>query len=131
MAAVKIFSSGAFGSRANPIGERTSAPYRASLTDADGVDVQPAQIDAIYLSLRDVRSDAIVNSRDAVAVKDANGGTLSVGAFEMQFDEDDMVAVGSETLQPRRLTLDIRLVGGGRVTHEVAFWIRAMEDIDD
>lgn len=112
------------------IPERSTFLYGVDLSDPDDQPVTVEQIDHIYLSLRDIRTDTIINSRTALEVKNTNGGTLTTGRFEFQFVEDDMPAIGEEELQPRKLTLDIRLVGGGRVTRQVFFWVQSMEDID-
>lgn len=125
MAAVVSFPQ----SRAVP--ERETERFRVGLDDDDGLPLAADQVDALYLSLRDKRNDVIVNSRENVQVKNANGGTLTEGLFEMQFTDDDMAAFGAQEFQPRVLTLDFRLVGGGRGTREVRFWVRAMRDIAD
>lgn len=124
----KTFTSGV-GSRANAIPERSSFQYEVVLTDPDGEAVSPTDISAIYLTLRDITSDGIVNSRSGVSVKDANGGTLASGLFTMQFDEADMPAVGTAQKQPRKLTLDIRLAAGGRMTREIIFWVESLQDV--
>lgn len=117
-------------SQTEPVPEQSSYVYSCDLETPAGDAVDPAQVSQIYLSLRDIRTDAIINSRSGVTVKNAHGGTLTSGLFSMQFDPEDMPAIGTEELQPRKLTLDFRLLGGGRVTREIQFWVRAMEDVD-
>jgi len=59
------------------IPEGSTAFYRASLTDEDGVRINSSDIDSITLTLYDVASNAIINSRDAQDVNGANGGTYA------------------------------------------------------
>lgn len=122
--AVKTFSQYA------AIPEGSTYQYRLTLTTLAGVPVPPANVTSIFLTLRDPSSGEIVNNREHEAVKNIHGGTyVTPGLFVMQFSEQDMQAIGNEKLQPRRMTLDINLFGGGRVTREVVFWVKAMRDI--
>tara|TARA_R100001132_G_scaffold8792_1_gene8422 strand:- start:488 stop:1084 length:597 start_codon:yes stop_codon:yes gene_type:complete len=57
--------------------EGSTAFYRAAFTDEDGVRINSADIDSITLTLYDVDSGAIINSRDSQSVHDANGGTYA------------------------------------------------------
>lgn len=124
MAAVKTFSQYA------AIPEGSTYQYRLTLTTMAGDPLPSANVIAIFLTLRDPSSGQIVNSRDHIAVKNINGGTYTPGLFVWQLAEGDTGAIGTEKLQPRRLTIDVHLFGGFRMTREVVFWVKAMLDIE-
>lgn len=122
-------------SKTFPVGqaipEQSSYGYSVHLRQADGSSVDVSQIDEIYVTLRDLRSMGIVNGRNQLPSKNNNGGELTAGLFAVNFNPEDMPAIGPERFQPRLLTLDIHLSGGGRSTRDVLFWVRALEDIPD
>ena len=111
------------------IPERSTYRYEVDLLTAAGAALPAASVSSIKLTLRDVTSDTIVNSRSAVEVINQNGGVLEDGAFSFQFEEADTAIVGSASAERRVLTLDFRMVGGGRVTREVRFYVRNLQDI--
>jgi len=112
------------------IPERSTYQYRVNLRLPDGALVEPGQVTSILATLRDLASNTILNSRDDQEVKGQNGGTLTSGLFVLQFVEADTVIVGSaNTVEQRVLTLDFRLVGGGRLTREVWFFIANFADV--
>lgn len=57
------------------ISEGSTAFYRASIVDEDGVRINSSDIDSITLTLYDVASGSVINSRDAQDVNGANNGT--------------------------------------------------------
>jgi hypothetical protein len=117
--------------QAEAIPERSTPLFSVELQDEDGVAVATSSVDDIFLSLRDkTAGGGIVNSRSNVSVKNTNGGTLTTGLFTMRFEEADMQAIGSAPFQPRQITLDFRLTGSGRMTREIVFWLKSMEDIE-
>lgn len=114
-----------------PINEGSTARYACVLTTVAGVAIDSGAISAITATLRDVQTDAIVNSRDAQSVLNANGGALSTGgAFALILTPADTIqATGNtRTLQARRLTLEVTY-DSGVITHEVTFYVRALADI--
>jgi hypothetical protein len=123
MSAVVLFAAG------DAIPEDSSAVYRTTLLQPDDSPVLTGQVDDIRLTLRDIRSKQIVNSRNSVSVLNRNGGTLTDGQFEMLFDPADMPAIGGRELQHRKLTIDFYLSGGGRATREAMFWVQSLQDI--
>lgn len=123
MAATRAFT------LAEAIPERSTFKYRAEMTDQDEVALDPDQVTSILATLRDVTSNTILNSRNAQEVLDENGGTLTEGLFELQFEEDDTAIIGIGNVEQRKLTLDFRLAGGGRVTREVTFYVRNFGDV--
>jgi hypothetical protein len=115
--------------KTQPVPERSTRTYSATLSDQDGVALEPSQVTSILYSLRDDRSDAIVNGRARVQVLQANGGALATGgAFTLVLTSADMQAVGTSKLQKRRLLLEIDYEGGHE-NHEVLFWVENLEDI--
>jgi hypothetical protein len=120
---VKVFPSTQF------VPERSTYQYQVGLLAPDKLPVNPTQIASIALALRDVTSGGIVNSRDHIDVLNVNGGVLSLGLFTFQFVSDDTAILGTGVEERRLLTLDVGLVGGGRATHEVSFYVRNLMDI--
>ena len=59
------------------IPDGSTAFYRASVVDQDGGRIDSSDIDSITLTIYDVDSGAIINSRDAQDVNGANGGTYT------------------------------------------------------
>ena len=72
--------------------ERSTVIYSCSLKDESGAAIEPASLYAISLTLysMDSATEAIVNSRNNVDVKNVNGGTISSGGvFSYEFTSDD------------------------------------------
>lgn len=106
--------------------DRTTAQYQTTLLDSDDNPIADAAISDILATLVRVSDGAVINSRDAQSVHNANGGTMhsTSGLFTLQFDEADTAAdTGGDRFQRRRLTLDVTLVAGGRQTHDVQFFV--------
>src|SRR5262245_57884213 len=123
MAAEKVFS------LAEAIPERSTFTYGVDLYTRGGALVDISQVLRVLLTLRDVRTGDIVNSRDAIEAKDQNGGTVTTGRFEFEFDEADTQMFGKRVTERRLLTLDFRLLGGGRITRQVSFYVRNLLDV--
>ena len=109
--------------------ELSTPTFTATLKDDAGELVDAADVTAIYMTLRETAGGTIVNSRDNVNVLASGIATVEEGAFAVQFASADMAAVGSAQYQERRLSLDLRLTGGGRVTHEVTFYVYNLADV--
>ena len=58
------------------IKEATTAQYMATLTDEAGVAIPSADLTTLTLTLYNESTAAIINSRDAQSVLNANGGTM-------------------------------------------------------
>jgi hypothetical protein len=111
------------------IPERSTWRYQTTIQSDDGVPVVPGDVLSVALTLRDLTSNTIVNSRSAVDVNNANGGSVIAGVFTFQFTQDDTAILGTGNSERRLMTLDFRLSGGGRATHEVYFYVRNFRDI--
>lgn len=71
--------------------EDTTHTYATTITDENEQGLGPADLDALTLTLYDVVSGDIINSRDAQSVLNANGGTLEAnGDFTWLSEPDDM-----------------------------------------
>lgn len=113
------------------ITEGSTALYSCTLTDTAGTAISSGAVSAITATLRDVQTDAVINSRDAQSVLNANGGTLaSGGAFSLVLSATDNIQAAGNTraLQARRLTLEVTY-DDGAITHEVTYYVRALADI--
>lgn len=121
---------------ADAVPEKSTYLYDTLIDDPTGLPLDPGSVSSIRMWLRDLTSDTIVNSRSDVEVLNQNGGVLTTGRFTFQFTSDDTAYVwtGSLTLprgtaEKRALTLDFHLIGAGRVTHKVTFYVRGFRDI--
>lgn len=76
---------------------------RAKVVDEEDSPVPKAMIDALTVTLYDVGSGAIINSRDNQNILDTNGGSLHAtsGDLLLEFSPADMVIVSTVPPQPR------------------------------
>lgn len=78
---------------ADSIAELTTQRLTARIRDENGVGFKP---DTLTLLLYDVATSGVINSRNRVSIRDANGGTLSAtGLLTLQLDPADTVIVGT------------------------------------
>ena len=61
--------------------EKTTCQLTLQMTDQAGVNLTLAQVTTLTLTLYDKRSGAIINSRTASNILNANGGTVSSSAL--------------------------------------------------
>jgi len=116
-------------SRSQPVPERSSRTYRATIRDMDGVELEASQVSSVKFSLRDDKTDVVINGRFRVEVLNANGGTMGVGgALSMVLSPEDTVTMGTGKLQKRRMLFEVDYIGGHE-NHEVYFWVENLEDI--
>lgn len=107
-----------------PIQAGSSAKYSTTITSG-GSNVLAAQVSDVRLTLVD-KDEAIINSRDDVSVKNASGGTVTDGAFEMILNNLDTVELPGDTsrTQVRYMHLVFTLVGGATHVHEVLWYVQ-------
>ena len=84
----------------DPIGERTTSVYTATVQDEDGVAIPGTSLSTLTLTLYDQGSRQIINGRSAQSVlgtaSPLNGGQVNgSGAFTMIFDPEDNAFVGT------------------------------------
>ncbi len=115
----------------DPVPEKSSRRYRTTLVDHDGQPVDPASMQSIALTLRDVKTGTIINNRDAQSVLNTNGGTFSAGGvFTMLFSAVDttMVEGASGSRHHRRATFQMVYYLGAE-NHEVIFVVQNLADV--
>ncbi len=111
------------------IPEGSSRRYQAQLLDADGVEVQAGTVTSIRFSLRDASTNAIVNNRDRVEVRNSNGGTLTAsGVFALTLGGGDTISIGTSKMQKRRALFEVTFLAGVE-NHEVTFYIENLTDV--
>lgn len=111
------------------INEGSSAQYSCTFNDPTGMPINSAAVSAIKATLADFRTGQTINSRNDQSVLGANGGTLGLnGAFTLVLGAADTVAIGTQALQVRRLTLKVTYTTGV-LTHEVQFHIQSLVHI--
>lgn len=114
---------------ARAVPEGSSRRYSATLVDFDGNPIQAGQITSILFSLLDARTNAVINNRDRVQVRNANGGTLSsLGVFSQVFSPSDTVTTDDTPVQPRRAIFQVTFLDGVE-NHEVIFWVQNLAHI--
>lgn len=119
----KIFGPG------DSINEKSTAKYTCTLVDTAGAGIASASVSSLKATLKAADSGTVINSRNAQSVLNTNGGTLdSSGNFALVLGENDTALSGTNKLQERRLTLDVTYTSG-RLTHDVTFYVRALDDI--
>lgn len=103
----------------------SSAQYDMDLTQANGSNVLAAQVSDIVLTIVD-EEENIVDSWDALSVKDANGGTVTDGHFTLVLDNQSTVhdAADPSLTQVRYMHFVITLVGGAVHVHEVLWYVQ-------
>lgn len=86
----------------SPIPERTSRRINFTIVDEDGVGIPEASVDTITVTLFEERELTIINSRDDVDIKNANGGELDrggedgVGGWTMDPEDNPIVRTASQ-----------------------------------
>lgn len=110
-----------------PINERSTRTLTIPLTDQAGAPLDAATVATVTASLRDLASGTLI--RTAQNVQNTNGGTLTDGELRLVLSPTDTQAIGTASLQPRLLTLDLVTVNGLRITEEIHYLVRALVDI--
>ena len=108
--------------------EKKTAEFTATITKLDGTTpVLLANLDAVTLTLFVEKGGAIINSRNAADIKNANGGTVHAtsGLLTLLLSPDDMVTVLTGQLFEIHIALiewtyDTTQKGG----QEIAFRVR-------
>jgi hypothetical protein len=114
-------------SRAEAIPESTTGTIEAQLAGDDGADIESSAVTALVATLTDHRG-TIVNSRDALSILSANGGSLSsTGLLTQTLSVADTAAVetGPE-YQQRFFTISGTHSGGKTLGCEIRFFVRKL-----
>jgi hypothetical protein len=109
--------------------ERATARLTCTLTEEDGVTgFQPT---TLVLTLYDDRTGAIINSREALNVLNANIGTVSSeGAVALLFTPADMAVVGGVPYETHVALLEWTWSGGTKAgRHEIVFVVRNLAKV--
>ena len=112
---------------ANPVPEKSTRQYEATLVDHAGVPLDVSQVLAITLFLLDVQSGIVIRYFDSVL--NENGGTLAAnGKFTMIFNEFDTEIQAQAGYTPgekqERLAQFSVDYNGGHENHEVRFFVQ-------
>ena len=116
---------------AQPVPEGSSRLYSAVLVDHTQQPIQPASVVSIALTLRDLRTGAVVNGRENQNVKNANGGTLAAdGVFTMLFGPADTAMLDGATGERHKRRATFKVVSTqGAENHEVTFVVQNLDDV--
>lgn len=116
--------------------ERGSCRFSGTLSDEADDPVAAASLDDFTLTLYDLHSDTIINSRDAISVLNANGGTMgaSDGVFTMQFSSLDNPIVANldegDTEDHYALFTATWDGGDGQLSFIVRLRVKALDHMD-
>lgn len=107
-----------------PVLENSARTYSTDLTLPNGTALLAAQVSDIKAWLIDDAYN-IINGRNDQSVKNAQGGTLTDGHFELQFGALDTARQSTDVsrVQTRYLHLEFQMVGGLRHAHEVMWYV--------
>ena len=117
------------------VDELNSAWFSGVLKDERGVVVPSASLTALLLKLYNRTVDSIINSRNAVSVLNANGGTYHAtnGTFEMTFASADNPIVDTTLAEGQTETHDALFVAtwgsGGRKAWIVRLIVKQMRRV--
>jgi hypothetical protein len=113
-----------------PIPARSTRFVHFQVNDADGVPItQAAQVSSIEFTLTDTHG-TVINGREEVEVKNANGGELSEsGAFSMELTPDDTREYGPLALQARLALFEVHFDAGRRENHLVHLTIENLPGV--
>lgn len=111
-----------------PVNERSTCVVTVPFLDEAGAPLAAVVVSTLTATLRDVASGTLI--RTAQNVKNANGGVLTDGLLTLTLGGADTAIVGTAlSLEQRLLTVDLVALGGARLTEEILFAVRAMQDI--
>lgn len=121
-------------SAAEAVPEKGTFPYSVTLKNELGAALPAASVSAITAALVAATGGATVfTGRN---VKNANGGTLTDGAFSLVLSDTDLALQSDETdltLAERRLTLQFTATGSGGqalpIRREVLFFLRNLREV--
>lgn len=118
------------------VNERTTLVYSAVLMDHSNppVPIALASIVSAKLTLIDVESGAVINSRNEVDIKNTGPCTIhaTTGAFVLVFSEEDNQIVGSKArgeLEEHEATFDIVYDTDKRLTHPLVIFVKQLVSI--
>jgi hypothetical protein len=107
--------------------ERASAVYRCTLIDQDEDPIPVSSLDALYLTVYDVATEAILNDRDRQDVLNANNVTVnSDGELEWEIQsEDNALVTAAKSLEQHMFVFEFEWDSGARRD-----WIRRLVTIE-
>lgn len=112
--------------------EGQTGELTATITKKDGVTPVPlANLNAVTLTLFEEKTGVVINSRDAVDIKNANGGTVhgTSGLLTLVLSSDDMAVLGTALFETHvafiAWTYDSTNTGG----QEIAFLVRNLAKV--
>lgn len=109
------------------IPESSTGRLTAQLVDEDGANISSAAVSALVATLTD-DAGAIVNSRNALTILGANGGTLSASGLLTQVlaVADTAARSTGPEYQPRFFTVKGTHSSGKTLACEIRFYVRKL-----
>src|SRR5262245_59212592 len=111
--------------------EKTSRKYTAVLKDLDGVSIPSATLNTLHLTLYSIHSLAIINSRQAQNVLNANQVTVDANgnlAWEM-LPANNAILDDSLATEIHRALFEWTWAGTKSGAHEVDFQVRNLNKV--
>lgn len=111
--------------------ERTSRKYSAAIKDLDGVAVPAASLATMVLTLYSLHSLAVINSRSAQNILNANNVTIDGSGnlvWEVQ-PADNQILDDNLAIEIHRALFEWTWGGGKAGKHEVDFYVRNLNKV--
>lgn len=98
------------------VNEGSEVDYTATLLDKAGAPVPLVSLTDIKVTLKDVETGDVINTRNAQSVKNTAGGTFHAtsGLFTMTFDESDNAIVTATARKEKHLATFLATWTGGQ-----------------
>ncbi len=110
--------------------ERTSAVYDATVEDDAGVAIPVANLTSVVLTLYDVATGEIINSRDDQNVLNANNVTIdSLGALQWIMQVADNIIQSADSVIEHHIALFEFVAGGRSSKHEVNVYVSNLSKV--
>jgi hypothetical protein len=116
----------------SPVAERTTPLYTATLVDEDGAIIPGSTLTTLVLTHYNLATDAILNSRDAQNVLNANNVTVSeLGILEWVLQPlDTLIVDDTLCLETHVALFEFTWNSGARVgKHEIRYEVRNYEQV--
>lgn len=115
--------------------ERSTATYTVTLKDEAGVVIPRASITEVTLTLYDVQSRAVLNSRDSQNVLDANNVTIhstsGLLTWLIQAADNAVVTTKENALERHRAVFRYKWAGGTKEDwHAIEWLVEAEPEVD-
>jgi hypothetical protein len=101
--------------------ENSARILTTSLTDEDGNAITAASLSYLKLTLWEILTGDIINSRNAQSILNENGGSMSSNTLTLKLSADDMAVVGDRKTERHRGLIEAKLSTGDQDEEVMGF----------